>query len=463
VEPPASPVAANRADQTDFAGEIVDALDGLCLLAKRSSTLDGSAPVKAVQFCTPFVQGNSAGIHLLFADSVLVRWTGSRLALGFAEQMEPKTAGPDYESRVAGLVERGLLIKNGYWHRKLAKRAHWGQAGTLHLWTGFLIRPARDRWLLITGAFNRRCSIDVREHVIPDTGAFVPLVVTLELASVRKRDTWLEKEVACIVPLHPDVRFETSALVDAPELGRRYVDHFDQRWETSAPGHYVGAYRKMTVNESSEAPGGMAACRLVIAGGPSIHRVRTFDRFSTASGWSKDFPGKDRLQFVDVRNIFHVEGRWDGDALRDLVGETPEALEELRAAWAALYGERGVSALNRFLVGYVRSTHGPRIGEPYLTFTPWAFVSTPPGWSTLIDGAHFPGIDGMRGVISTDKYHTLFEVWQFNEAVRFKIPRGATLLRALPVPRRLLQAGLRTMTLDEYRPADGRAERAARA
>ena len=38
----------------------------------------------------------------------------------------------------------------------------------------------------------------------------------------------------------------------------------------------------------------------------------------------------------------------------------------------------------------------------------------------------------MRGVIATDKYHTLFEVWQFNEAVRFKIPRGATLLRACP-------------------------------
>jgi hypothetical protein len=53
----------------------------------------------------------------------------------------------------------------------------------------------------------------------------------------------------------------------------------------------------------------------------------------------------------------------------------------------------------------------------------------------------------MRGVISTDKYHNLFEVWQFTEARRFKIPRSASLMRVLPVPRRLLDAGFRTVAL----------------
>jgi hypothetical protein len=393
---------------------------------------------------------------LLFRDSVLVRRSGARLVLGFSEQLHGKTEGSNYEARVNRLVERGLLVRDGYWHRRLAERAHWEQGDRLHLWTGLMVRPARGVWLLVTGAFNRRCSIKVHEHVVPDTGLFVPLVITLDLSSAQKRDTWLEKEVVCIVPLHPDVRFETCTLGEALEFGRKYIEHFDERVDASGPGHYVGAYRKLAAKDSFEPPAGTARCRLIIAGGPSLHRLRTFDRFATAAGWRKDHPGKDRLQFVDIRNIFDVEGRWDGDALRDLVGETPAAVRRLRKEWTTLYGEPADRALDRFLTGYARSTHGPRIGEPYLTFTPWAFVSTPPGWSSLIDGAHFPGIDGMRGVISTDKYHSLFEVWQFNKILRFRIPRGASLLRALPVPRRWLQAGLETVPLDALRGANDR-------
>src|SRR5581483_10072070 len=116
---------------------------------------------------------------------------------------------------------------------------------------------------------------------------------------------------------------------------------------------------------------------------------------ATPAGWVRDYPGRERLQYVDVRNIFDVKGLWDGDALRDLVGETPEAVARLQATFGRLYGERGVRAAARHLVGYARSTHGPRIGEPYLTFTPWVFVRTPPGWSTVIDGSHFPRLDGM--------------------------------------------------------------------
>ncbi len=51
----------------------------------------------------------------------------------------------------------------------------------------------------------------------------------------------------------------------------------------------------------------------------------------------------------------------------------------------------------------------------------------------------------MRGVISTDKFHVLFQVWQFLEPVSFEIPRGASLLRVLPVPRSLLHAGFRSL------------------
>jgi hypothetical protein len=427
----------------DVAGEVMDALGGLFLLRKRSATLDGSAPVKAVQFCPPFVQGNEAGFQLLPGDATLVRSARGQVAVGFTESLQEKVAGPGYQAVVARLAADGVLPARGYWHRRLARSAYWKQGGKLFLWTGLLVRPSAGVWLLLTGAFNRRCSVDVQEHVIPDAGGFVPLVVTLELASVRKKDTWLEKELACLLPIRPGVTFTTRPLAETPAVGRAYVDYFDERWDGYGPGRYLGAYRKLTVKESAEEPAGSAACDLVIAGGPALHRVRSFDRFATPAGWVRDYPGRERLQWVEVRNIFQVEGLWDGDALRDLVGETPAAVAAMVEAWTRLYGDRAARALARHLTAYARSTHGPRIGEPYLTFTPWAFVTTPPGWSSVVDGAHFPRLDGMRGVISTDSYHGLFEVWQFVETGRFAIPRGAPLMRVLPVPRDLLRAGLR--------------------
>ncbi len=373
-----------------IAFEVLDVLEGLFLLEKRSATLEGSAPLKAVQFCTPYIQGNAAGFHLLLADSVLIRKQGARVQLGTTEALEPKLGGADYTARVAGAVERGLIAKGGYWHKKLARCAWWREGTKLHLWTGFLIRPQANVWMLVSGAFNRRCSIDVQEHVIPDDGALVPLVVTLDLSSVTKKETWLEKEVACIVPLRPDVTFAISTLDQAPEIGQRYIDYYGERWSGSSPGNYVGAYRKLVNKEPVEEAQGGAACKLVIAGGPKLNRVRTFDRFATPRGWSRTHPRKERLQYIDVRNIFPVKGRWDGDALRDLVGETPEAVERARADWARQFGESAGPALDRFLLGYVRSTHGPRIGEPYMAFTPWCLVSSrldgpaSPTGSTLI-------------------------------------------------------------------------------
>jgi hypothetical protein len=438
----------NEGADANVACEVMDALGGLFSLVKRSATLDGSAPVKAVQFCTPFVQGNAAGFHLLFNDSVLLRQLRRGVALGFTDNLEAKVGGDGYAARVTALVARGVLPRDGFWHRKFTAGAYWMESGKLHLWTGLLVRPARGVWILATGAFNRRCSIDVVDQIIPDTGQFVPLVITLDLASTRKKDTFLEKELACLVPLLPEATFTSRTLAEAPELGQRYIDHFDDRWDSQGPGKYLGAYRKLTVKESAETSSGPASCRMVTVSGPNLHRFRTFDRFATLRGWSKDHPGKERLQFVEVRNIFHVRGLWNGDALRDLEGETPASVERLRHDWRAVYGDDGVERLNRFLVGYVRSTHGPRIGEPFLTFTPWVFIETPPGWSSFVDGFHFPGLDGMRGVVSTDKYHATFQVWQFTETGRFEIGRGAPLLRVLPVPRRLLQAGVRAVDLE---------------
>jgi len=71
-------------------------------------------------------------------------------------------------------------------------------------------------------------------------------------------------------------------------------------------------------------------------------------------------------------------------------------------------------------------------------------VTTPPGWSCLLDGIHGSGYDILRGVVSTDLFHATPAVfWLHQLHTSIEVPRGKPLLRGLPVPRSLLAAGYR--------------------
>jgi hypothetical protein len=435
--------------KADIAFEVIDVLDQFFILKERSATLEGSAPLKAVQFCTPFIHGNAAGFHLWFGDSALIAKRRQDIVLGLTDEGHAKS-NDGYSAKIERLVERGLLDKASYWYRKLKNGISWKEGKSFYIWTGLLVRPSSGVWVLVSGAFNRRSPIGVHEHVIPDTSTFVPLVLSVDIASAHGKQTWLEKEMACLIPMRPDVSFTMPTLSQAADFGPWYFDYFDNKMDQSAPGHYVGAYRDLTARESSTEASEPATCRLVAASGRNVHQLHTFGRFATSLGWSKEYPSKQRLQYAVLHNIFTVKGRWDGHAIRDLVGETPQAVRRLQADWKALYGEddEKTKALDRFLLGYARSTHGPRIGEPYLAITPWVFVSSPPGWSCLVDGVHLDDVDGLRGLISTDKYHSMFDVWQFLKPCRFEFRKGAPLMRILPVPRRLLQCTVRQLPLE---------------
>jgi hypothetical protein len=433
-------------DEAVSAFDAIDVLGDYWLLDRRSPTLEGSVPVKAVQFCPPFIQGNTAGFHLWPGESTLLRKGRNGLTVGLTETAQAQLT-TDYAARIARLADDGLLERGGYWHRKLSAGAYWGEGRELHLWTGYLVRPRPGVWLLVTGAFNRRSPVAVREHVLADPKAFVPLVVTLDVTSVGGKDTWLEKEVASVLPLRPDVTFTSCAAGEEPEIDRAYIRHLAARATTFKPGTYNAIYRKLTKGEPSAPADGPAACRLVVTGGPDVHEFRTFKRFATPKGWSKTHPAGDRLQYLDVRNIFDIEGAWDGHALRELKSQTPRAVRRLFDVWSGLYGDEFPELpflLESYICRYAFFTHGPRIGEPYMSVVPWVLVRTPPGWSSVVDGPHRDGIDAMRGVISTDQFHFLPDVWHFLRPLRFKIPRGVPLTRVLPAPRDLLlHAGFR--------------------
>ena len=130
----------------------------------------------------------------------------------------------------------------------------------------------------------------------PDCDSFVPLILELDLASLRERDTWLDTELACLLPLRPDVATSVVPLKEKPEAGRAFRDFYDTGYvEPRVRGKYVGRYRKITASEPVTESPGTAECQLVIAGGPNLHDARSFDRFATPDGWSRRPPKGGRL------------------------------------------------------------------------------------------------------------------------------------------------------------------------
>jgi hypothetical protein len=86
--------------------------------------------------------------------------------------------------------------------------------------------------------------------------------------------------------------------------------------------------------------------------------------------------------------------------------------------------------------------------EPHMQIKPWAFVRTPPGWSSVLDGLHQDGADGLRGVQSTDSFHWVAPVLQFVNPGPFSFAEAAAVGRVLPVPRALLRAPFATVTIE---------------
>src|SRR5262249_54528856 len=124
--------------------EVVRCLD-VIVIEKRSPTLDGSIPVRAAQGCKPFLDGNAAGLHLRLAGPAVLHRGRDSGAIQFTDELHDRFTA-DYDARVEQLVERGLLGRDGYWHRRLRQDFAWREDDTLFLWTGCLVRPAVGVW-----------------------------------------------------------------------------------------------------------------------------------------------------------------------------------------------------------------------------------------------------------------------------------------------------------------------------
>jgi hypothetical protein len=418
--------------------DVIKVLDFFSI-EKRSETLNGSIPLRAAQGCKPLLDGNSAGFHLRLTEPAVIRKSPDGAMLVLTDEGYEK-ATEAYSAKIEQLIERGLLVKGGYWHKELNKGFGWQRNHVLYIWTGYLVRPASGVCLLVSGAFNRRCLVNLIEYVIADDASFVPLILQLDLSSLRTRETWLDTELACLVPMQPNVSFSILPLKQQPEVGQAWCDFYDPTYlEPRGEGKYIGRYRKFAAVKPKTGASEKAECQLIVAGGPNIHKITTFDRFVTRDGRSRTHPTKHLLQFAVVGNMCDVKGRWDNSNFRDISAEVPHEKQRFRDTWIELYGEKNLASVE-WLMEYAHPTYGPHRGEPYFGVTPWVFAVTPPGWSSVLDGFHLKRLDGMRGVIATDTYFGVPPLWQIERPGRLSVSKGTPLARVLPVPRHLLHS-----------------------
>jgi hypothetical protein len=419
--------------------DAVQALPGLFRLVRRAGSLDGTLPMRAVQHCTPVLLGTAAGFQVTLEHPIALRRgrTGVVVTLGRpgADRMPGEVA-----SALAGLVDRGWLAREGPWPRAFRDGAFALRGDRLLVWTGWLVRPARGTALLVSGAYNRRSHVGVREHLVRDAERFTPLVLEIDLADLPARPVWLEGEVGCATPLVPAVRFAVLPLAAAPEAGEFVRRFYDASYFAEKRNGPTKRYRRLHATLASDAPP-RAACRLAYAG-PAVHRVRGRWRCAGPEGWSTwAGSGNQVLEQAIVRCEDGLEATWDGHAMTGVRMHGVASRRRFSRVWRRVYGLEAEHALEAFRDGFVRHP----LDEPYLGILPWVFVSTPPGWSSIADGFHGRFYDGMRGVVDTDAFGMVSTVYRFHQPGRIRLPRAAPLFRVLPVPRALFRRPLRQL------------------
>jgi hypothetical protein len=431
--------------------EVLDCLDGLVHLERRSPTLDGAVPVRVARGCVPLLEGNAYGLQVRLSRPLRLR----RRLGGWQASFE------DADARLLERLHRGALprlaveglLPSADWRRALARGVVHSTRHGLRLFTGLLLTPEAGTWIRVTAAANRRnTQFEVTEQVIPDDGgAPVPLVIELRLRRGAPDRLRIEGEVACVAPLRPGVRFRSCALDQASEVGRAHAAFYDRRYFEDKKEDVTGKYRRLVAAEGAPAPEGDAVARVVGVGAPQFE-IEALDRFTTARGPAPELRRREgpRLESVVFRNEVGFSALYDGHTLA--LEYDKERLRRKAASVERAYqdavGEpaRDHPGAGLYLSKYF-TPHPP--GEPHFFVKPWAFTETPAGWSSLLDGFHGDGYDVMRGVVSTDVFFATPAVFRVHREGRpVRVPEGQPLLRVIPVPRSLLQAGFRLCRLD---------------
>lgn len=431
--------------------DVLDTLDGLFRLTTRSPTLDGSVPLRVARACVPLLEGNAYGLQLTLTRPLVVRRRLGRWQATWTED----AAGVERQHVGAWprLPVEGYLSARSAWIPALRGPLVRSTRKGLRIFTGLLVRPEPGTWLRLTSAANRRNTLfEVGEQVVPDDGAWVPLVVEVAFRAGSPATFRLEGELACLGPLRPGVRFEGAGLGAARDLLKAHAAFYDREYFEAKREDVTGKYRRLVSGEPVAGAGNATAeCRLASVG-PSRHTVEALDRFTTAAGPTPERrPAEERrLETVVFRNEVAFRALFDGHTLaldydRARLGGRARAVEagfrEALAGSPALEHPGSLLYLTKYF-----TPHPP--GEPHFFVKPWTLTATPPGWSSLVEGAHGDGYDVMRGIVSTDVFHATPAVFRVHrEGAWVRVAEDAPLVRVIPLPRDLLGREVRLRRL----------------
>ncbi len=431
--------------------DVLDTLDGLFRLTARSPTLDGSVPLRVARACVPLLEGNAYGHQLTLTRPLVVR-----RRLGRWQAAWPEDAAGVEQLHVGAwprLPVEGYLSPRSAWVSALRGPLVRSTRKGLRVFTGLLVRPEPGTWLRLTSAANRRNTLfEVGEQLVADDGAWVPLVLELAFRPGCPATFRLEGELACLGPLRPGVRFVTPGPGATRDLLRAHAAFYDREYFEAKREDVTGKYRRLVSAEPVEVEGGATAeCRLASIG-PSRHAVEALDRFTTAAGPTPERrPSEERrLESVVFRNEVAFRALFDGHTLaldydRARLGVRARAVEagfrEALVGSPALDHPGSLLYLTKYF-----TPHPP--GEPHFFVKPWALTATPPGWSSLVEGAHGDGYDVMRGIVSTDVFHATPAVFRIHrEGAWVRVAEDAPLVRVIPLPRDLLGREVRVRRL----------------
>ena len=450
--------------------EVIDALGGATRLIERSPTLDGSLPLRVVQGCVPFLDGNAWGLqvslpHAWRARRSLTRWRVEPVAHRdlIAQWGLPRVdPSPDVVSAldarvraaITTLTARGWLSRDSAWARTITgvvSACSSPSGAVVRVFTGLLVKPSKGCVLRVARAANRRSlAYDVAETYYADDDRFTPLVVDL-IPTAGVSELRVEGEVATL-SAHPRRRGVAHRELEAmPEIGRRHLDFYDAAYfEQKKRGEVTRKYRRsIAVDRESDVEGDGET--VIVTASPGSFDIERSVYLASPDGISRGDAPVDTVSFA---NEIAFTARWDG--ARVTIEWDRSALDArasaIQSRWRALYpdvrGREGEGAL-LYLTRYF--TPHPA-GEPHFFTKPASFVVTPKGWSSMVEGVPGERYDVLRGVVRTDSFHAAPAVFALGAPCEIKVSAGRPLVRAMPTPRSMTLPMFTSRSLDEVLP-----------